>query len=218
MKGSGKDRQMEIRKLTLGACRTNVYIISTMQKNAVLIDPADEAGKISEEIKKVGLKLKYVFLTHGHTDHVLALKEIKDRFNVPVVIGRQDAARLLDEKLINSRPYVTKPYRAVQPDILVTEDAEILLDELRFTFYAMPGHTPGSLCVVVNDTIFSGDTLMFEGHGRTDLYGGDEEELVRSMRRLMRDFQDHCRVLPGHGQETTVGHEREHNPYLKGKA
>ena len=206
---------MEIRKLTLGACNTNVYIVSTTQKNAVLIDPADEAGKILDAVESAGLTLKYIVLTHAHTDHVLALKEVRDHFGVPVVVGKEDADRLLDEDLINGRPYVTVPYHAVQPDILISKDTELWLDELKIRFYPMPGHTAGSYAVVIGDVIFSGDTLLFEGHGRTDLYGGDEEELVRSMKRMMRDFQDHCRVLPGHRQETTIGHEREKNPYLR---
>ncbi|MBP5225572.1 MAG: HAD-IA family hydrolase [Lachnospiraceae bacterium] len=206
---------MEILKLTLGACRTNVYIVATTRKNAVLIDPADEADKIADAIEKAGLRLKYVFLTHGHTDHVLALQAVKERFGVPVVISKDDAYRLEDEELINSRPYVTVPYKAVAPDILITEETVFRLDELTFRFFAMPGHTEGSLCVVTGGVIFSGDTLMFEGHGRTDLPGGNEEELVRSMKRLVDSFPDDYKVLPGHREETTVGHEKAHNPYLK---
>ncbi len=205
---------MEIRKLTLGACQTNVYIVSTALKNAVLIDPADEADKIVAAVDGAGLHLKYVFLTHGHTDHILALKAIKERYGVPVVISKEDAYRLEDEMLINSRPYVTVPYKAVAPDILITEETVFRLDELLFRFFAMPGHTEGSLCIVVDDVIFSGDTLMCESHGRTDLPGGDEETLICSLRRLVGAFPDHFRVLPGHREETTVGHEKTYNPYL----
>lgn len=205
---------MEISKLTLGACFTNVYIISSSHNNAVLIDPADEADTIIKTIEASGLTLKYIILTHGHTDHILALEEVRDHFRVPVLVGKQDAERLLDADLINDRPYVKAPYHAVQPDILITEESEVWLDELRFSFYAMPGHTDGSVCVVVGDIIFTGDTLMYEKLGRTDLYGGDKERLVRSVKRLMRDFKDYCRILPGHGAETTVRHERECNPFL----
>ncbi len=208
---------MEIRKLTLGACKTNVYVVSTTRKNAVLIDPADEFDKIAEMIDKAGLCLKYVFLTHGHTDHILALEAVRERYKVPVVISKNDAYRLEDETLINSRPYVSEPYKAVAPDILITEETVIRLDELTFGFFAMPGHTEGSLCIVVNDVIFSGDTLMRESHGRTDLPGGNEEELVCSMKKLVSSFPDHFRVLPGHREETDIGYEKANNPYLKEK-
>ena len=121
---------MNITKLVLGACNTNVYIVSSNKKNAILIDPADNAAEIIKTIEENGLCLKYIFITHGHTDHILALKEVKEYFNVPVIISKIDAGRLEDEELINERPYVKIPYKAVKADILICEDDIINLDEL----------------------------------------------------------------------------------------
>lgn len=200
---------MNVIKLVLGACITNVYIVASKENNAVLIDPADDAKTIIKTIEENNLNLKYIFITHGHTDHVLALKEVKEYFGVPVVISEIDAWRLEDEELINERPYVTVPYKAVKPDILVKEGDIIQLDELEFTFYGMPGHTDGSMAIIVDDIIFSGDTLLFEKHGKTTLPGGDEMKLIESIKRMMQDFSGDYKIYPGHRTETTLNHERE---------
>lgn len=206
---------MEITKMILGECITNVYIVASEKKNAILIDPADCADRIIAEIENQGLHLKYIFITHGHTDHILALKEVKEHFNVPVVISKIDAWRLEDEELINERPYVKVPYTSVKPDILISEGDVINVDELAFLFYGMPGHTDGSMAIILEDIIFSGDTLLFEKHGKTTLPGGNEELLVASINRMVNDFKGEYKVLTGHREETTLEHERQFNPYVK---
>lgn len=206
---------MRVTKLVMGACVTNVYIVENEAKDAILIDPADGAQYIIDTIKDLGVNLKYIFITHGHTDHILALEGVRDYFKVPVVISKIDAWRLEDEELINERPYVIEPYKAVKPDILISEGDEINLGELTFRFYGMPGHTDGSMAIVVNNAIFTGDTLLYEKHGKTTLPGGNEELLVESINRMMRDFSGHYHIYTGHREETTLEHEREHNPYVR---
>ena len=200
---------MNITKLVLGACSTNVYIVSSNKKNAILIDPADNAAEIIKTIEENGLCLKYIFITHGHTDHILALKEVKEYFNVPVIISKIDAGRLEDEELINERPYVKIPYKAVKADILICEDDIINLDELSFSFLGMPGHTDGSMAIIVNDNIFSGDTIMFEKHGKTSLPGGNEKLLISSIEKMMNTLIGDDKIFPGHRQETSLDHERK---------
>ena len=205
---------MRVSKLILGKCSTNVYIVASDQNNAVLIDPADETEAIIKAVEDSGLILKYIFITHGHTDHILALEAIKNHFHAPIVISREDAWRLEDEELINERPYVTVPYKAVKPDILIESGDTIEVDELTFSFYGMPGHTPGSMAIAVEDAIFTGDTLLFENHGKTTLPGGNEEELIDSINRMLTDFKGNYHVYPGHRQETDLEHERLHNPFV----
>jgi len=205
---------MNITKLVLGACITNCYIVASDKKNCIIIDPADEADKIIAAVEENALSVKYIFITHGHTDHILALEEVKNHFNAPVVISRIDAWRLEDEALINERPYVTRPYKAVKPDILIEEGNEIELDELKFRFYGMPGHTDGSMAIVLDDIIFTGDTLLKENHGKTTLPGGDEDKLIESINRLVKDFPGDYKILTGHRDETTLEYERAHNPYI----
>ena len=197
---------MNITKLVLGACITNCYIVVSEQKNCIIIDPADEAEKI--------IAVKYIVITHGHTDHVLALEAVKKHFGADIVISRIDAWRLEDEELINERPYVRVPYRAVKPDVLIEEGDVLEVDELKFKFYGMPGHTDGSMAIVIDDIIFTGDTLLKENHGKTTLPGGDEDKLIESINRLEKAFPGDYRILTGHREETTLDYERKYNPYI----
>ncbi|MBR1702526.1 MAG: MBL fold metallo-hydrolase [Lachnospiraceae bacterium] len=205
---------MEIKKLVLGACITNCYIVGSERKNCVIIDPADEAQKIIDEVEQNGWTVKYIFITHGHTDHILALEAVKEYFHAPVVISQIDAWRLEDEELINERSYVKTPYRGVKPDILIKNGDTLAVDELNFRFYGMPGHTDGSMAIVLGRIIFTGDTLLKENHGKTTLPGGDENKLIASINRLAEEFTGDYRILTGHRDETTLEHEREWNPYI----
>ena len=201
---------MRIEQRVIGPCITNVYLLISEKNNAVLIDPADDADQIIQWIGDSGVTLKYIFITHGHADHVLALKDVRDAFHVPVIISRIDAERLVHPDLINDRPYVTVPFQPLSPDILIQEGDELWLDELKLRFYAMPGHTDGSLAVIVNDVIFSGDTLLKNGHGKTTLPGGSEEKLTSSIRRMLGELEGNYRVLTGHREETTLDEAREY--------
>ena len=201
---------MRIEQRVIGPCITNVYLLTSEKNNAVLIDPADAADQIIQWVNDSGVTLKYIFITHGHADHVLALKEVRDTFHVPVIISKIDAERLVHPDLINDRPYVTVPFQPLSPDILIQEGDELWLDELKLRFYAMPGHTDGSMAVIVKDVIFSGDTLLKNGHGKTTLPGGDEEKLIASIRRMLGDLQGNYRVLTGHRDETTLEEAREY--------
>lgn len=201
---------MRIEQRVIGPCITNVYLLISEKNNAVLIDPADDADQIIQWIKESGATLKYIFITHGHADHVLALREVRDAFHVPVIISKIDAERLVHPELINDRPYVKVPFRPFSPDILVQEGDELWLDELKLRFYAMPGHTDGSLAVIVNDVIFSGDTLLKNGHGKTTLPGGNEEKLIASIRRMLEELKGNYRILTGHREETTLDEAREY--------
>ena len=201
---------MRIEQKVIGACYTNVYLVISEQHNAVLIDPADDAEGIIAWIKDLGVSLKYIFITHGHADHVLALERVKEFFNVPVIISKTDAQRLMDPVLLNERPYVIAPVNPVYPDLLIQEGDELWMDELKCRFYAMPGHTEGSMAVIVNDVIFTGDTLMKNKHGKTSLPGGNTEQLIASIRRILSDLEGNYRVLPGHREETTLDAEREY--------
>lgn len=106
------------------------------------------------------------------------------------------------------------PYKAVKPDILVEENSVIEVDELKFRFYGMPGHTDGSMAIFLEDIIFTGDTLLKENHGKTTLPGGNEAKLIESINRLVRDFSGEYKILTGHREETTFAYERLHNSYL----
>lgn len=203
---------MQLQRLTLGACDTNCYILAD-GRDCVIIDAPDEAPRIIDAVQRQNLIPRYLLLTHAHTDHVLAAAALKRQFGLPLVVSALDAWRLADEALINSRPYVTEPYEPVQADIGLQGGCLLRCGGLELRFFAMPGHTDGSLAIFCGDLLFTGDTLLRDGHGRTDLPGGDEATLVASLRRLAA-VPGNYRVFPGHGAETTLETERKLNPYL----
>ncbi len=201
---AGDISHAEIIRLVLGACSTNCYIVyNKSSQNCFIIDPADEADKIIDAIEVNGLKPQYIIITHGHTDHILAMRELVDKYSIPVMISRIDAWRLLDERLINERPYVTEPYKPVRASVLLSEGDEIWLDDIRFQIMILPGHTPGSMAIVGDGIIFTGDTLMEGRCGKTSLLGGDEQALAESVQRL-KDMPEDYTIYPGHREITML--------------
>lgn len=205
---AGSSDKMGVIRLVLGACFTNCYIVYHRDtKRCMIIDPADEAEKIIECIEKNKLIPSYIVITHGHTDHVLAVADLVDKYGAPTVVSKIDAWRLMDEELINDRPYVEKPYRPVRPSILVSDGDEIWLDDIGFSVMLLPGHTPGSIALRTENSIFTGDTMLKGGHGKTSLYGGDEAEMIKSLNRL-KELDGNYIIYPGHKEITTLDEER----------
>lgn len=207
---SAADEKLGIVRLVLGACFTNCYLAySKRTRECMIIDPADCADEIIENIEKNHLKPVYIIVTHGHTDHILALGELKEQYHIPVLVSKIDAWRLEDEALINGRPYVNKPYRAVKPSVLLQENDEIWLDDIRFRIMVVPGHTEGSILLITEHAIFTGDTMLKGGHGKTSLPGGNEEAMKESLRRI-KHLDGNYVIYPGHKEITTLEEERKH--------
>ena len=120
-----------------------------------------------------------------------------------VMISKIDAWRLLDEELINERPYVTEPYKPVRASVLLGEDDEIWLDDIGFKIMVVPGHTPGSIALIGENVIFTGDTMLANGHGKTSLPGGDEKEILRSLERI-KSLEGNYIIYPGHKESTVI--------------
>lgn len=200
--------KMGVIRLVLGACFTNCYLAySQTTQSCMIIDPADSAPKIVRCIEEKGLKPHYIAITHGHTDHVLAAAELAEKYKIPVIVSKIDAWRLMDEALINDRPYVEEPYKPVRPSLLLGEGDEIWLDDIKFSVMLLPGHTPGSMALIAENAIFTGDTMLAGGHGKTSLYGGDEAAMEKSVKRL-KELPGNYLIYPGHKEVTTLDAER----------
>lgn len=174
----------------------------------MIIDPADNADEIIKCIEENNLEPRYIAITHGHTDHILAASDLNERYHAPVLVSRIDAWRLLDEDLINERPYVLEPYKVVRPSILLSEGDEIWLDGIKFSVMILAGHTPGSMALIAENAIFTGDTMLKGGHGKTSLKGGDEKEMQKSLERI-KSLDGNYTIYPGHKEITTLDEERE---------
>ena len=196
---------MKIITLPLGALETNCYVVyDEASKACALIDPGAMPQNIVDTLTKNGLALRLMLLTHAHFDHTGALRALHETFpDVPIYVNAQDT----DETLNMSHGNL------VYTDTFLDGD-EISMPPLTFRVLATPGHTRGSSCFICEDTIFSGDTL-FEGCcGRTDLPGGDGAQMMVSLKRLAELPGDY-RVLPGHGEATTLERERRTNYYMR---
>lgn len=199
----------------LGMVGTNCYLLCNMDiKECVLIDPADSQDEISRMIDESGCSLKGILLTHGHFDHIMAADAVRDKYGVKVYASC-DEKNTLEQPHINlGEAYGLK--LSVKADVW-HKDGEILkLAGFDIEALHTPGHTEGGSCYYIREigVIFSGDTLFCGSVGRSDFPGGSMSEIVRSIKEKVMVLPDDTKVYPGHGEGTSVGYERENNPFL----
>ena len=195
---------LNIECLPLGSYQTNCYIVYEDESpDCIVIDPGYEPETVLLAVKRLKKNLAAILLTHGHFDHVGAVKDLVAETDCKVYIHEYDLA--LPATLTAGPLYYTDLY----------DEGDVLqLAGLTIRVLHTPGHTPGSVCLIVDDNLFSGDTLFRDSCGRTDLPGGNPAEIFKSLRRLAALEGDY-RVLPGHSMESTLEEERENNPYMQ---
>ena len=195
---------LEVKSLTLGAYQTNCYIIrDNASSRCCLIDPGYDADTVLDKLTELGLTVEAILLTHGHFDHVGAVREIAADTGCKVYLCAEDLS--LPPQLTAGKLYYTDTYG---------EGTKLHLAGLEMTVLHTPGHTPGSVCLLIDDAMFSGDTLFAGSCGRTDFPGGSDAAMGASLRRLAGLSTDY-RVYPGHGMDTTLAEEKRYNPYLQ---
>lgn len=206
---------MEIKRFPLGALWTNAYLVWDKEGKAFLTDPGGDAQEVLDFIKERGLSLELVLLTHGHADHIGGLREVAEKAKRGVAIHELDADMLVSPSL-NLSKFMGEAFSVPAPTQRFKDGDLFRVGVMEIHVIHTPGHTPGSSCFLVSDgeerILLSGDTLFARSVGRTDLPGGDEEALAKSLQRL-DNFPDGLRVYPGHGPETTIGEERRNNPF-----
>lgn len=205
---------MNISVLPVGALQTNCYIIGTDRGNALVIDPGANAEGIVEFLTREGLTLRFLVYTHGHFDHIGATTRLREITGARTVLPKEDLDIFLDPTLTGSGLFSSyRGYTPVRPDLLYEQGSAVELDEVRLFAMHTPGHTKGSSILIGDGVIFTGDTLFAGSCGRTDLYGGSEEELAASLKRIAALEGDY-QLLPGHGPQSTLSAERITNPFL----
>ena len=180
---------------------------------AVLIDATEDLPEIKETVKKLGVKVLYILLTHGHFDHILGLNSLKKSLNAPAVICKDD---LVISDNINEFTRLFGLPDSVPPkyDMYIKDGDEILLGSYKIKVIHTPGHTEGGVCYLVDGKLFSGDTLFKGSVGRTDLFGGNFNKLSDSIKNKLFKLDDKIEVFPGHGDMTTIGFEKKYNEII----
>jgi len=201
---------MLIETFTVGMLSTNCYVASSKEtKEAIVIDPgldfSSEATPIFDFIAEGKLKVKFIVNTHGHDDHVKGDALFQQKYNVPICIHPLDA------------PYIKTPEKSKFPSNVLLEDGSIIkFGTETLKVMHTPGHTPGSICLVGEKIVFSGDTLFAGGIGRTDFPGGSISDMGDSLHKLT-SLPDNLLVYPGHGEFSMIGKEKVTNPFLNDK-
>lgn len=194
---------IKINTLVLGDYQTNCYIVRDSEDACVVIDPGYEPDTVLAQVKRLGLKIQAILLTHGHFDHVGGVQAIAQTCGCPVYMAPED---------LKLPAFMTRP---MGPTTDIADGDVLELAGVQFRVLHTPGHTQGSVCFLTERALFSGDTLFAGSCGRTDLPGGDMVQMQQSLARLEElDFHGH--VLSGHGPKSTMAEERAYNPYLTG--
>ena len=202
---------MRLTKLALGPLGTNCYIVS--EGSAAVIDPGAEPEKILEELDKLAVPTTHIIYTHSHWDHVGAGLKIKQHTGAEVIMGEYELDTYRD-KNANLKNYLDMAGEPADPDRLVREGDEVDLNGLRIKVLFTPGHTCGSISLYSDGIVFTGDAVFLGSIGRTDLPGGNLNELISSVKNKILTLDDWVKIYPGHGPATSVGRERANNPYL----
>ncbi len=206
---------MKIISLVLGLLHTNCYIVyDDATKDAIVIDPATKCEKITDEINKHNLNVKYIVLTHAHFDHIAALDQLAEDTGAKICIGAKDAPSLNDSEL-NLCNYFRKSSPTSNADIKLTDGDRLSIGDVSLKIIETPGHTCGSVSLFAENALFAGDTLFYESIGRTDFATSNYEEIVDSIKNKIYKLPKETVVYSGHGDTTTVGHEILNNPFIR---
>ena len=204
-----------IKTCVLGGVSTNCYIAyNDRTKEAVILDPADNAPYIQKKCGELGVKPSAVLLTHGHFDHILGVPELCRAIpGLAVYAAGKEAALLADPQQNLAQAFGAPPV-SLKADREVRDGDRLSLLGLSWQVIETPGHTKGSVCYYLPEeaVLFAGDTLFYESYGRTDFPGGSGRELIDSITRRLFALPDDTMVYPGHGDPTTIRHEKEYNP------
>lgn len=192
----------------------NCYLVTDTAAGAsVVVDPGEDAALIAERLAALGTRLDAIWLTHAHVDHILGVAALKGTTDVPVYLHPADRA-LYDQVADQARAFGMRAQPLPSPDCPLAHGDVLRIGELAFDVRHVPGHSPGSVCLVGRGLVLAGDVLFRESIGRTDLAGGDFDILIAGIERELLSLPDETIVYSGHGPQTTIGHERRHNPFL----
>lgn len=204
---------MLVKRIPAGVYAANCYIIvDEISKECAVIDPGGDSDELIEFINSLNATVKFILLTHGHMDHIGAVGQLKETYNIDAHIHKADG------DFIENGEFMFGPLKykgaSVSLEKDIVEGKQFYIGDLCIECMETPGHSPGGICFKVQDKIFTGDTLFLRSIGRTDLSGGSFETLIDSIKNKLLVLDDNIEVFPGHGPATTIKYERGHNPFI----
>jgi glyoxylase-like metal-dependent hydrolase (beta-lactamase superfamily II) len=198
---------MMVKRIPVGVYAANCFIlVDEDTKETAIIDPGGDAEDLIRVVTELGAKVKYILLTHGHMDHTGAVVQLKEECKVPIYVNEKDY------KIMQNGEYI---YGSIgETDKFLNEGDVLKIGNIEIKCIHTPGHTPGGVCFLVGNSVFTGDTLFAGSIGRTDLEGGDFDTIISSIKNRLMILSDDITVFPGHGPQSSIGRERVHNPFL----
>lgn len=196
-----------------GEFEVNCYIVyDDNSKKAIIIDPGQDGKKAIEKIEKLQLQPELLINTHGHFDHTYSDDIIRQKYNIPLAIHKDDTDMLSDANL-NFSTIIGNPVTISKADIIFDKEETKETSFCKYKIIHTPGHSKGSICILIDDILFAGDTIFKDSIGRTDLYGGNYDELILSLQKIKK-LPQNLTICPGHGPVTTLKEELKNNLYL----
>lgn len=206
---------IKIKQFIAGQLENNMYLVYDEDtKKAVLIDATAPVPELLDIVKNLGLDVEYILLTHGHFDHILGLTELKKALGAEAVICHDDL--IISDNINEFTRFFGGMEESIPPvyEKFIKDGDVITVGNMQIKVIHTPGHTQGGVCYLLNDNLFSGDTLFMGSVGRTDLFGGNFDKLSDSVKNKLFKLDDNIKVYPGHGPKTTIGYEKKHNEIL----
>jgi hydroxyacylglutathione hydrolase len=211
--------ELIVEAFTVGLLMANCYVVGCEKsERAVIIDPgfgSKESKRIFERVSERGLEIECVVNTHGHIDHTCGNGLVKEKMSVPLLIHKGDATMLTDSRINLSEGVGMTNWASPPADRLLEEGDVIDVGELSFKVIHTPGHSRGSISILGEDVVFTGDTLFAGSIGRTDFPGSSTEMIIHSIRNKLMKLPDDMKVYPGHGPSSTIGQEKRSNPFVR---
>lgn len=199
---------MKINIIPAGIYDANCYILEDEASNeCAVIDPGGSSDILINEVEKIDGIVKFILLTHGHADHTGAVMELRNEYKCPVYIHEKDFELINRCTDVYGRP-------EENGDKFIKDGDIISFGAINIKVLETPGHTPGGLCFLIENTVFTGDTLFYGSIGRTDFAGGDYSTLISSINEKLLPLPEDTVVFPGHGHKSSIGFEKKRNPYL----
>ena len=205
---------MTVKKFITGPVQANTYLVYDETKDGFVVDPGAYNAQLNQMIEQEGINLKYIVLTHGHADHIGGVESVLKLCPDAKIIAHRLEEEMLTKPELNISVEIYRKPIVIKTDIFVDDMDSVKCGNMELVFMHTPGHSVGGMCILCDGCIFSGDTLFRASIGRTDFEGGSFPQIVKSIKEKLFVFPDNTLVYPGHMSETTIGYEKEYNPFV----